>query len=120
MFSFCLQDLSFDDSVVLKSPTIIVWGALCALSFCTVSLMTVDALLWELKGCLEKEGGKPAPGQSSSYTLGRWMQEACQMFSTQSWAGCQICLSYLYSQSASPFLFIGESNPLVSKDTNKE
>jgi hypothetical protein len=33
-----------DDSGVLKPPSIIVWGAMCALSFIKVSLMNVDAL----------------------------------------------------------------------------
>jgi hypothetical protein len=44
LFSFCFQDLSIDESMALKSPTIIVCGALCALSFTKVLLMSVDAL----------------------------------------------------------------------------
>ena len=36
--------MSTDESGVLKSPTIIVCGAMCALSFTKVSLMNVDAL----------------------------------------------------------------------------
>ena len=43
MFSFCFYDLSINESVVLKSPTIIVWVVMCALSFSKVSLMNVDA-----------------------------------------------------------------------------
>ena len=42
--SFCFQDLSIDESGVLKSPTIIVWGVMCALSFSKVSFMNVGAL----------------------------------------------------------------------------
>ena len=38
------QDLSIGESGVLKSPTIIVWGAMCALSFTKFSLMNVAAL----------------------------------------------------------------------------
>jgi hypothetical protein len=43
---FCLffQDLSIDESGVLKSPTIIVWSVICALSFSKDFLMNVDAL----------------------------------------------------------------------------
>jgi hypothetical protein len=44
LFSFCFQDLSIDESGVLKFPTIIVWGVKCVLSFTKVSLMNVDAL----------------------------------------------------------------------------
>ena len=44
LFSFCFRDLSIDESGVLKSPTINVWGATCALSFTKVSLMNVAAL----------------------------------------------------------------------------
>jgi hypothetical protein len=44
LFSFCFQDLSIDESGVLKSPTIIVCGTMCALSFTKVSLMNMDAL----------------------------------------------------------------------------
>jgi hypothetical protein len=44
LFSFGFQDLSIDESVVLKSPTIIVWGIMCAFSFSKVFLMNVDAL----------------------------------------------------------------------------
>ena len=35
--------LSIDECGVLKSPTIIVWSAMCALSFSKVSFMNVDA-----------------------------------------------------------------------------
>jgi hypothetical protein len=31
---------------VLKSPTVMVWGAMCALSFSNVSLVYVDALVF--------------------------------------------------------------------------
>jgi hypothetical protein len=44
LFSFCFQDLSIDESGVLNSPTIIVCGAMLALSFTKVSLVNVDAL----------------------------------------------------------------------------
>jgi hypothetical protein len=44
LFNFCFYDLSIDESVLLKSPTIIVWGVMCALSFSTVSFMNVGAL----------------------------------------------------------------------------
>ena len=33
LFSLCFHDLSIDESGVMKSPTIIVYVALCALSF---------------------------------------------------------------------------------------
>ena len=46
LFSFCFHDLSIDESGVLKSPTIIVWGAMCALSFTKVTLMNVASLLF--------------------------------------------------------------------------
>jgi hypothetical protein len=46
LFSFCLHDLSIDESGVLKSPTIIVCGAMCALSFSKVYFMDVDALVF--------------------------------------------------------------------------
>jgi hypothetical protein len=32
LFRFCFQDMSIGESGVLKSSTIIVWGAMCALS----------------------------------------------------------------------------------------
>ena len=44
----CLQVLSNDESGVLKSPTIIVWGAMCALSFTEISLMNVDPCIWSI------------------------------------------------------------------------
>ena len=47
LFSFCFQDLSIDENGVLKSPNIIVCGAMCALSFTKVSLMNVAALALE-------------------------------------------------------------------------
>ena len=49
LFSFCFQDLSIDKSGVLKSPNIIVCGAICPLSFTKVSLMNVDALAFGVK-----------------------------------------------------------------------
>ena len=48
LFSFCFHDLSIDESGVLKSPTIIVWGAMCALSFTKVSLVNVAALAFSI------------------------------------------------------------------------
>jgi hypothetical protein len=47
LFSFCFQHLSIDESEVLKSPTIIMSGAICTLNFTKVSLMNVDALAFE-------------------------------------------------------------------------
>ena len=47
LFSFCFYDLSIAESGVLKSPTIFVWGAMCALSFSKVSFMNVSALAFE-------------------------------------------------------------------------
>ena len=44
LFSFCFQDLSIDESGVLKFSTIIVYGAMCALSFSIVSFMNVVVL----------------------------------------------------------------------------
>ena len=44
LFSFCCHDQSIAESGVLKSPTIIVCNAMCALSFSKVSFMNVDAL----------------------------------------------------------------------------
>ena len=46
LFSFCFQGLSIDESEVLKSSTIIVCGAMCALNFTKVSLMAV-ACIWK-------------------------------------------------------------------------
>jgi hypothetical protein len=45
LFSFCFHDLSVGESGVLKSPTIIVFGAMCALSFSKVPLVNVAALV---------------------------------------------------------------------------
>jgi hypothetical protein len=47
LFSLGFPDLSTDESGVLKSPTIIVWGAMCALSFSKVTFMNVAALALE-------------------------------------------------------------------------
>ena len=44
LFIFCFHDLSIDENGVLKSPTIIVCGVMCALSFTKVSLMNAAAL----------------------------------------------------------------------------
>ena len=44
LFSFCFHDLSIAKNGVLKSPTIIVWGEMCALSFCKGSFMNVGVL----------------------------------------------------------------------------
>jgi len=46
LFNFCFPDLSIDESGVLKSPTIIVWGAMCVLSFSKVSFTYVGALVF--------------------------------------------------------------------------
>ena len=43
LFSFCFPDRSIEESGVLKSPTIIVLGAMCALSFNKVSFMKEGA-----------------------------------------------------------------------------
>jgi hypothetical protein len=37
LFSLCFPDQSIDESGVLKSPTIILWAAMCAFSFSKVS-----------------------------------------------------------------------------------
>ena len=47
LFSFCFHDLSIDESGVLKSPTIIVCGAMCALSFTNISFTNVSALAFD-------------------------------------------------------------------------
>ena len=44
LFSLCFQDLFIDESGVLKSPTIIACGVMCALSFSKVSFINVGAL----------------------------------------------------------------------------
>ena len=44
LFSFYFHDLSIDESGVLKSPTIMVGGAMCALSFSKVPFMNMGAL----------------------------------------------------------------------------
>jgi hypothetical protein len=47
LFSFCFNDLSVGKGGVLKSPTIIVWGSMCVLSFSKVSFMNLGALaIW--------------------------------------------------------------------------
>jgi hypothetical protein len=45
LFSFCFHDVHCE-SGVLKSPNIIVLGAMCALGFTKVSLMNVAALVF--------------------------------------------------------------------------
>ena len=44
LFIFCFHDLSILEGGVLKSPTIIVWGEICALSFSKVSFTNVVGL----------------------------------------------------------------------------
>ena len=44
LFSFCFPDRSIEESGVLKSPTIIVLVAMCALCFIIVSFMNEGAL----------------------------------------------------------------------------
>ena len=46
LFSFCFHDLSIAESGVLKPPSIIVWGVMCALIFSKVSFMSVGALVF--------------------------------------------------------------------------
>jgi len=46
LFNFCFHDLSIDDSGMLKSPTIIVWGSMCVLSFSKVSFTYVGVLVF--------------------------------------------------------------------------
>ena len=41
---FTFSDLSIGESGVLKSPTTIVWGSMCVLSFSKVSFMNLIAL----------------------------------------------------------------------------
>ena len=43
LFSFYFCNLFIDESGVLTSPTIIVWDAMCALSFSNVSFINVGA-----------------------------------------------------------------------------
>ena len=43
-FSFSFRALSIDESGMLKSPTIFVCGAMCALSFSKVSFINLDTL----------------------------------------------------------------------------
>jgi len=53
LFSLCFPNLSIDESGVLKSPTIIVWGAMYALSFSKFyecrypCLWSIDIYDWE-------------------------------------------------------------------------
>jgi hypothetical protein len=60
-FSFCFHDLSIAESGMLKTPTIIVWGVMCALRFSKVSFMNVhvslySVLLMALKYNMQKAG----------------------------------------------------------------
>ena len=41
LFSFSLDDLSFDESEVIKPPTVSVWGSTCDLSFSSISFMNL-------------------------------------------------------------------------------
>ena len=47
LLNFSFYDLSIAESGVLKSSTISVWGAVCALSYTKVSFMNVAALAFE-------------------------------------------------------------------------
>jgi hypothetical protein len=47
LFSFCLDDLSNVEGLILKSPTIKVWGSLCDLNFSNVSFTDVGSLVFE-------------------------------------------------------------------------
>ena len=47
LFSFCFHDLSIDESGVLRSSIIIVWGAVYFLSFTMVSFMNMGTLVFE-------------------------------------------------------------------------
>ena len=44
LFNFCFNNLLISESLVLKTPTIIVWGSICVLRFSKVSFMNVGAL----------------------------------------------------------------------------
>ena len=44
LFSFCFYYLSIVERGVLKSPTVIVWAPMCALSFSNVSLTNMGSL----------------------------------------------------------------------------
>ena len=44
--SVCFHDLFIGESGVLRSPTIIVWGAMYFLSFSRISFMNVGAFLF--------------------------------------------------------------------------
>ena len=50
LFSVCFHYLSINETEVLISPTIIVWGVTCALNFREVSFMNVDDLHLEHRG----------------------------------------------------------------------
>jgi hypothetical protein len=45
-FSVCLHDLSIDESELLKSPTINVWGLVCDSSFSNVSYTSMGAIVF--------------------------------------------------------------------------
>ena len=45
-FSLCFPDLSIEESGVFKSPTIIVWSTMLALSFSKVFFMNAGALVF--------------------------------------------------------------------------
>ena len=46
LFTLCFPDVSIEESGLLKSPTITVWGVICALSFSKVSFMNEGALVF--------------------------------------------------------------------------
>ena len=46
LVSFCFHDLSIDESVMLRSTNIIVWGEMYFLSFSRVSLVNVGDFLF--------------------------------------------------------------------------
>jgi hypothetical protein len=48
LFSFCFLDQSIAESEVLQSPTIILWGMMCAWSFTKVSFMNVGPCIWSI------------------------------------------------------------------------
>jgi hypothetical protein len=68
LFSFCFQELSIDESEVLKSPTIIMCGVMFALNFSKVSVMNVDALAFKvLIFRIESSSYKILPLMSKKY-----------------------------------------------------
>jgi hypothetical protein len=48
LFSFCFHDLSINESVVFKSPTILEYSSMCALILSKLSFLNGDALAFRV------------------------------------------------------------------------